>query len=59
MKPTDPPVEGKKNDPMQPVYWLRDWKGEAGKTSKIITTTMGSSTDLQSEGFRRLLVNSV
>jgi hypothetical protein len=59
MKPTDLPVEGKKNEPMQPVYWLRDWKGEAGKTSKIITTTMGSSTDLQSEGFRRLLVNSV
>jgi hypothetical protein len=59
MKPTDPPVAGKKNDPMQPIFWTRDWIGPAGIPSKIITTTMGSSTDLQSEGLRRLLVNSV
>lgn len=59
MKPTDPPVEGKKNEPMQPVFWLREWKGEEGKVSKIVTTTMGSATDLQNEGLRRLLINSV
>ena len=32
-------------------------KNENGKTNKILTTTMGASTDLQSEGLRRLIVN--
>jgi len=27
--------------------------------NRIVTTTMGAATDLQSEGLRRLLVNSV
>ncbi len=65
MKPTDPPVEGKqkptdkfeKNNPLQPIVWTREYKNEAGKTNKILTTTMGAATDLQSEGLRRLLVN--
>ena len=57
MKPTDPPVEGKKNDPMQPVIWTREPKNEAGKTNKILNTTMGSSTDLADEGLRRVIVN--
>jgi hypothetical protein len=43
---------------MQPLVWLRNYTGETGKTSKIITTTMGCAGDLQSEGFRRLLVNA-
>lgn len=58
MKPTDPPVEGKKNDPMMPLVWMRDYTSESGKTSKIVTTTMGASVDLESEGLRRLLVNA-
>jgi hypothetical protein len=58
MKPTDPPVEGKKNDPMQPLVWLRNYRNETGKTNKIVTTTMGAATDLQSEDLRRLLVNA-
>lgn len=58
MKPTDPPVEGKKNDPMQAVAWTREYKNEAGKTNRIFTTTMGSSTDLQDEGLRRMIVNA-
>lgn len=57
MKPDDKPVEGKKNDPMMPLAWIRDYEGETGKTSRVFCTTMGSSTDLQSEGLRRLLVN--
>src|SRR5437660_9356995 len=32
MNPTDPPGEGKKNDPLQPVVWQRLYKNEAGKT---------------------------
>jgi len=58
MKPTDPPVIGKKNDPMMPLVWVRDYIGENGKTSKIVTTTMGAAVDLESEGLRRLLVNA-
>ena len=58
MKPSDPPVEGRKNDPMQPVVWLRNYRNENAKTNTVVTTTMGSATDIQSEGFRRLLVNA-
>jgi hypothetical protein len=58
MKPTDPPVAGKKNDPMMPLVWVRDYKHENVKTSTIVTTTMGAAVDLESEGLRRLLVNA-
>lgn len=47
------------NDPMMPVAWTREVKNDAGKVNKIFTTTMGAATDLQSEGTRRLVVNSV
>ncbi len=46
------------NDPMMPIVWTREYKNEAGKTNKILTTTMGAATDLQNEGLRRLLVNA-
>ncbi len=59
MNPTDAPVEGNKNNPMQPVVWTRLYKNEAGKTNKILCTTMGAATDLLDEGLRRLLVNAV
>ena len=58
MKPTDPPVEGKKNEPMMPVAWVRTYRGAGGEEGRVFATTMGSSTDLQSEGLRRLLVNA-
>lgn len=67
MNPTDAPADYRKknakgaeqgvNDPMMPVVWLREPVNEAGKANKILTTTMGSATDLQNEGMRRLLVN--
>ena len=53
MKPSDEPVEGKKNDPMMPVFWTKSYKGTSGKENRIICTTMGSSNDLLSEGLRR------
>ena len=69
MKPTDPPADYKKktvakveqgvNDPMMPVAWTREVKNDAGKVNKILCTTMGSATDLQSDGMRRLIVNGV
>ena len=53
MKPDDKPLEGKKNDPMMPVAWIGEGK------RRVFTTTMGSSTDLEAEGTRRLIVNGV
>ncbi len=58
MKPTDKPVEGKKNDPMMPLAWTKTYQLPDGKEGKSFTTTMGASQDLESEGMRRLLVNA-
>lgn len=61
MNPTDAPLKDdpeKKNDPMMPLVWTRAYTGETGKTSTIVTTTMGAAIDLESAGLRRLLVNS-
>lgn len=59
LKPDSKPVAGKKNEPMQPVVWTRERKNENGNVNRIVTTTMGAATDLQNEGLRRLIVNSV
>ncbi len=58
MKADDKPLEGKKNEPMMPVAWTKSYTGKAGKTARIFTTTMGSSTDFESAGVRRMLVNA-
>ena len=59
MTPTGKPVEGKKNDPMMPVAWVKTFTGESGKPARVFTTTMGAATDLESAGVRRMLVNAV
>ena len=59
MKPDDGPVEGKKNDPMMPVAWVRTYQGTDGKEGRVFTTTMGAATDLTAEGSRRMVVNGV
>jgi type 1 glutamine amidotransferase len=58
MKPTDKPVTNDKNNPMMPVAWVKTYTGTSGKAARVFTTTMGASTDLQSEGLRRLVVNA-
>jgi type 1 glutamine amidotransferase len=58
MKPTDPPVMGKANDPMMPIAWTKTYQSSSGKTGRVFTTTMGASQDLESAGLRRLLVNA-
>jgi len=55
MNPKDKPNPDKK---LVPVAWTKTYTGEKGKTSRVFTTTMGHSFDLNSEGFRRLLVNA-
>lgn len=58
MKPSDPPVAGAKNDPMMPLVWIRNYTGQGGRTSKIVTSTIGAAVDLECEGLRRLYVNA-
>jgi hypothetical protein len=58
MKPTDPPVAGKQNEPMMPIAWIKTFATPSGKKAQVFTTTMGASQDLESEGLRRLLVNA-
>lgn len=58
-KKTRAKKEQKVNDPAMPVAWTREVENAAGTTNKVLTTTMGSSTDLMSESLRRLLVNGV
>ena len=69
MNPTDTPADYKKknhagveqgiNEPMMPIAWTREVKNDAGKTNKVLCTTMGAATDLTNEGLRRLIVNGV
>ena len=64
LKPDDEPLvdaadaKVKKNDPMMPVAWTKSYQLPGGKPGKSFTTTMGSSTDLENEALRRLLVNA-
>jgi hypothetical protein len=54
MDPKDEPNPDKK---LMPVAWLKTYTGTQGKPSRVFATTMGHAFDLNSEGFRRLLVN--
>jgi hypothetical protein len=47
------------NEPPMPVVWTRLNKNDNGTTNRVLTTTMGSATDLENEGLRRLVVNAV
>ena len=47
------------NAPAMPIVWTRLYTQETGATNRILTTTMGSATDLENEGLRRLVVNGV
>ena len=59
MRPTDDePIEGK-NDPMMPVVWTKTYQLPGGVQGRVLSTTLGSSTDLLESGVRQLLMNSV
>ncbi len=69
MKPGDEPADYQKkratdkqeqgvNDPAMPVVWTRVNDNDFGKGNKVLCTTLGSATDLQNEGLRRLIVNA-
>jgi hypothetical protein len=70
MTPDSPPADYRKprstdkieqgvNDPAMPVIWTRMHRHDSGTTNKVLTSTMGSATDLENEGLRRLIVNAV
>ena len=58
MDPSDPPVAGKKNDPMQALAWVKPFESASGETARIFCTTMGAATDFESAGLHRLVVNA-
>lgn len=58
MNPTDPALEGPKNNPMMPIIWTKTYSTEDGKTGRVVTSTFCSSQDLENEALRRLLVNA-
>ena len=59
MQSTDKPIIGPKNAPMMPIAWTKTYRIDNGPVGRVFTSTMGSSQDMESEGFRRLLVNAV
>jgi len=42
-----------------PVAWTKTWTGSTGKTARVFHLTMGSGTDFQDPGVRRLAINAV
>lgn len=55
MKPDDAPNLAKG---VMPIVWLRDYKLETGNTGKVLCSTIGAATDLESTDLRRLFVNA-
>lgn len=47
------------NGPMMPVAWTKTYQIPNGQKGKVFATTLGASTDLLSEGTRRMFVNAV
>src|SRR5207245_858824 len=46
-----------KNDPMQPVVWVRTYQSDSGKAARILCTTLASSIDFENHDLRRLMIN--
>ena len=59
MDPDDEPVEGRQNEPMMPIAWLRERPLNSNSTQRIFVTTMGTAEDWSSEGLRKCFANAV
>lgn len=59
MTPDSPIVDDPRNDPMMPLFWLRELDREGPGQQRVVCTTMGAAVDFQNEDLRRLLVNAV
>lgn len=42
-----------------PVAWFKTWQTSTGKSARVFQSTMGSGTDLECAGLRRLIINAV
>jgi hypothetical protein len=59
------PLMGRKHDdepnpklePL-PVAWFKTWQTSEGKSARVFQSTMGSGTDLENAGLRRLIINA-
>lgn len=72
MRPTDNEIPGPvtekdengksvkvdKNNPMMPIAWTKSYQIPGGQKGKVFASTIGSSTDMLSEGVRRMMVNA-
>mgnify|MGYP003337332220 FL=1 len=54
-QPDDPP--NPKLEPL-PVAWFKSWQTSTDKRARVFNSTMGSATDFQSAGLRRLIINA-
>lgn len=54
-RPDDPPNE--KLEAL-PVAWVKNWRTSGGKTARVFHSTMGSGTDLENPGLRRMIINA-
>ena len=54
-KQDDPP--NPKLEPL-PVAWFKHWLTSEGKSARVFQSTMGSGTDLENPGLRRLIINA-
>ncbi|MEI6234201.1 MAG: ThuA domain-containing protein [Planctomycetota bacterium] len=59
------PLMGRKHDDAPnpklealPVAWFKNWTTSEGKVARVFQSTMGSATDLESAGLRRLIINA-
>ena len=59
MDPKDPPVQGKQNEPMIPIAWVRERLMNSNSSQRLFVTTMGTAEDWSNEGLRTLFANSV
>ena len=55
----DNPDSYNPNEPMPPIVWTKSYQIPDGKPGQSLTSTIGSSTDMQNAAVRRLFVNAV
>ena len=58
MESDAPAANDPRNEPRMPIAWLRERALESGVVQRVVCSTIGASTDLQSAGLRRLMVNA-
>ena len=58
MMPSSPPAEDARNSPMMPLVWLRRYRGDDGRESQVLCSTLGAAVDFACADLRRLLVNA-